>query len=168
MKRRCCSPKRSACSRTGSTIWARAWRCAVSSSYVARRRDRAGHAARAAVEPAARRRRRDARRDARGPVRDAPLGLIRASEYAFGQTGLARGPRLRAPCHPAGTAHDMSNLNDLRAPYEGDLRIHYACFAGWGWERWANGVLLDESLGSFETREECVLDARRHTHLRAA
>ena len=43
------------------------------------------------------------------------------------------------------------------------LNLVYEWFAGWRWELWRDGSLLDESLRSFEHQEDCAYDARlRH------
>jgi hypothetical protein len=47
---------------------------------------------------------------------------------------------------------------------DSEWRFLHEWFAGWRWECHRDGVLLTESLQSFETREECVADARRHGH----
>lgn len=39
-------------------------------------------------------------------------------------------------------------------------------FAGWRWERYLEGKLVSESRDSFETREQCLADAR-HRHAEA-
>ena len=41
-------------------------------------------------------------------------------------------------------------------------RIVYEWFAGWRWEHYQHGTLLDESLQSFQTEQECIADADRH------
>jgi hypothetical protein len=45
---------------------------------------------------------------------------------------------------------------------EGTFRLIHEWFAGWRWERWFRGVLRDESLRSFETKEDCASDAQSH------
>ena len=47
-------------------------------------------------------------------------------------------------------------------PVEGSFRLIHEWFAGWRWELWRRGVLLDESLRSFETKDDCATDARSH------
>ena len=49
----------------------------------------------------------------------------------------------------------------------GEFRFVYEWFAGWRWECHRNGELLAESLQSFESREECVADAKRRASRRA-
>jgi hypothetical protein len=41
-------------------------------------------------------------------------------------------------------------------------RLAHEWFSGWRWEHYRSGVLQNESLNNFETREECVADALRH------
>jgi hypothetical protein len=48
------------------------------------------------------------------------------------------------------------------APAAGDeWRVIHEWFAGWRWEHHHAGELVDESLQSFETREQCTADAER-------
>ena len=42
---------------------------------------------------------------------------------------------------------------------KGTFRLVYEWFAGWRWELWLDGVLVDEALRSFERAEECASDA---------
>lgn len=44
---------------------------------------------------------------------------------------------------------------------ENECRIIHEWFAGWRWERYGDGALIDESPLSFETRDQCVADANR-------
>jgi hypothetical protein len=43
-----------------------------------------------------------------------------------------------------------------------EWRVIHEWFAGWRWEYHHAGELVDESLQSFETREQCAADAARH------
>ena len=45
---------------------------------------------------------------------------------------------------------------------EGRFRLIHEWFAGWRWELWCRGVLRDESLRSFDTKEDCATDAQFH------
>jgi hypothetical protein len=47
-------------------------------------------------------------------------------------------------------------------PAPGECRLFYEWYAGWRWEHHRAGELVDESRLSFETREECIVDANRH------
>jgi hypothetical protein len=49
-------------------------------------------------------------------------------------------------------------LHDTQA--QDAFSFHYEWFAGWRWEQWRKGILIAESLQSFETRADCVADAR--------
>ncbi|MDB5905448.1 MAG: hypothetical protein JWM26_4326 [Betaproteobacteria bacterium] len=62
----------------------------------------------------------------------------------------------------------MHGLHLQRAP-EGaappalhEWRVIHEWFAGWRWEHHHAGELVDESLQSFETREQCTADAARY------
>jgi hypothetical protein len=58
--------------------------------------------------------------------------------------------------------HIQKSLNDAPAAPAHDYRLIYDWFAGWRWERHRAGKLIDESLQSFETRDECASNAKRH------
>ena len=45
---------------------------------------------------------------------------------------------------------------------EGRFHLVHEWFAGWRWELWRRGVLLDECLRSFDTKEDCARDAQSH------
>jgi hypothetical protein len=42
-----------------------------------------------------------------------------------------------------------------------EWRVIHEWFAGWRWEHHHAGELVDESLQSFETREQCTADVQR-------
>ena len=42
---------------------------------------------------------------------------------------------------------------------EGTFKLVYDWFAGWRWELWRDGTLIDECLGSFDAMEDCASDA---------
>jgi hypothetical protein len=48
------------------------------------------------------------------------------------------------------------------APPLHEWRVVHEWFAGWRWEHHRAGELVDESLQSFETREQCTADVERH------
>jgi hypothetical protein len=43
-----------------------------------------------------------------------------------------------------------------------EWRLIHEWFAGWRWEHHHAGELVDESLQSFETLEQCAADVERH------